>query len=514
MKRSQSAIEYLMTYGWSILVIVVVLAILFAFNIFNPKSLSTNNCRSFENFVCTNLVLNTSGYLSVNIGAYGPTITATGIACTNSSAPAPVSFYPLPNLTIQSAFNYSFVVPCPAPGAKIGSRFNGVIWLRYNSGNTLGLIATIAAFSATASTQSSVSPSRTTSTTSSTTTVSSSSTSTTTIPAISYVPITLTNSQSSPTPAPFQQYLVVSSYAYVNYINSNWDNVEFSTGPGATGTILKAWVEWGASTASTTGVWINLPSGIGASSSYTIYMNFMPSNVMNATCAAGANPETSPSTCDTGEAPSLSSTYAQYDTGAQVFNFYDNFAGTSLGSEWTVSGGWGYSVNDGLTVISSPGSGGSIHSGATFNYPFDVDFYGNPTNSSGCSPVGEMGVGTSAWTSGGNAAEVTFTNCDIPSLTQAAYGSSATNGNTYTSGASVYTVEVVSASEANFYKGTSGPLIGSIYSNIPPSPQPVAAIIAACCGGTYSPTPTLSWIRTRAYPPLGQMPTPSFGSVV
>ena len=31
-----------------------------------------------------------------------------------------------------------------------------------------------------------------------------------------------------------------------------------------------------------------------------------------------------------GEAPSLSGTYGQYDNGANVFTFYDNFAGASL----------------------------------------------------------------------------------------------------------------------------------------------------------------------------------------
>jgi hypothetical protein len=40
-----------------------------------------------------------------------------------------------------------------------------------------------------------------------------------------------------------------------------------------------------------------------------------------------------------GESPTLSSTYAQFDNGANVFNFYDNFTGTSgpSASRWTTS---------------------------------------------------------------------------------------------------------------------------------------------------------------------------------
>jgi hypothetical protein len=61
----------------------------------------------------------------------------------------------------------------------------------------------------------------------------------------------------------------------------------------------------------------------------------------------------------TGEAPQLSSTYAQYDNGANVFEFYDDFAGTVLDTnKWveTLNGGF-LSVDDGLMML-VPGGGG------------------------------------------------------------------------------------------------------------------------------------------------------------
>jgi len=42
-KKGQAAIEYLMTYGWAILVIVAVLAILIGSGLFSSKSFSTNS---------------------------------------------------------------------------------------------------------------------------------------------------------------------------------------------------------------------------------------------------------------------------------------------------------------------------------------------------------------------------------------------------------------------------------------------------------------------------------------
>ncbi len=39
-KKSQSALEYMMTYGWAILIIVIIAAVLYSFGVFNPTSVS------------------------------------------------------------------------------------------------------------------------------------------------------------------------------------------------------------------------------------------------------------------------------------------------------------------------------------------------------------------------------------------------------------------------------------------------------------------------------------------
>ena len=85
-----------------------------------------------------------------------------------------------------------------------------------------------------------------------------------------------------------------------------------------------------------------------------------------------------------GEAPQLSPTYAEYDDGASVFSFYDNFAGTSLNtSKWTY-GSLTPDVNDGLTFTCSD-CNGYLVSIPTFGYNTTIDWYGyipTPTTSS------------------------------------------------------------------------------------------------------------------------------------
>ena len=183
---------------------------------------------------------------------------------------------------------------------------------------------------------------------------------------IYYVPITITNSNGA-TGSNFQQMFTINSQTYQSYINSGWSNVKFTTGPLATGSTLQAWVESGASnTATSTIVWVLFPSGI-ASGSTTIYMNFMTSNVMS-------------SSGPTGEAPQLSSTYAQYDNGASVFPFYDNFYGTSLNAaKWVACDNVGAgipAINNGITFsVTATGQAEGIYTVSAIPYPAYAEVY-------------------------------------------------------------------------------------------------------------------------------------------
>jgi hypothetical protein len=134
---------------------------------------------------------------------------------------------------------------------------------------------------------------------------------------VAYVPITITNQQPLPTPAPFQQLVRVNSAAYSSYEASNLQNVLFFY---ASGGIVPSWLESGNSnTATGTVYWLSISGGIRAASSITFYMGFAspPTNALNGQT--------------TGEAPQLSPTYAQFDNGASIFpTFYESFAGVRL----------------------------------------------------------------------------------------------------------------------------------------------------------------------------------------
>lgn len=50
MTKGQGAMEYLMTYGWALLVIVVVGAALFALGVLNPNTYTQKRCQGFQYF--------------------------------------------------------------------------------------------------------------------------------------------------------------------------------------------------------------------------------------------------------------------------------------------------------------------------------------------------------------------------------------------------------------------------------------------------------------------------------
>ncbi len=60
MVKGQSALEYMMTYGWAILIIVVVAVVLYSMNIFNPSSATTRVTTGFSPFSAEATICNST----------------------------------------------------------------------------------------------------------------------------------------------------------------------------------------------------------------------------------------------------------------------------------------------------------------------------------------------------------------------------------------------------------------------------------------------------------------------
>ena len=137
--KAQSAMEYLMTYGWSILIIAVVIASLIELGVFNSSSTSTSACIGTTGYSCTNPTLYASGALITKLGQIGTgSITITGTACTRNSTVTTIT--PVSNTTLQSEQQQSIIFHCPLTANATGTQFTGHLWIEYTTASQQNII--------------------------------------------------------------------------------------------------------------------------------------------------------------------------------------------------------------------------------------------------------------------------------------------------------------------------------------------------------------------------------------
>ena len=295
-------------------------------------------------------------------------------------------------------------------------------------------------------------------------------------PIVTYT-ITITNSQTDPTPSPFQQLLNLNLSSILSS-SSQLLNLQFCLDAQCQ-TPLYAWIQ--GNSLSNAYIWIKLPTSIPANSSITIYM-FVRNSIQYPY---------------TGIAPYLSSTYGQYDNGENVFSFYDNFAGTTLKSVWVVPSGSNYQVNNGFIAEPSAGSTGAVY---------------NPNVQETSSIIVEWSLNMSSTSYSGNKFwfQLNRYNGNSNMHMLGVSGSDALyNNNTQinvvsipSSGIQIFGIWNDGTTVTWYYEGNSYTY------NSATAVTDYLALGWAYNGQSYN-FPTIYWVRTRAYPPNDTMPSNS-----
>ncbi|EFD92880.1 MAG: hypothetical protein BJBARM5_0386 [Candidatus Parvarchaeum acidophilus ARMAN-5] len=130
--RSQSALEYMMTYGWAILIIVIVAVILYSMGIFNPSSSISATITGFASAPVSSAICTSNGVLRFAVGdTTSNIIKIKNITATIGSKT--VTFTPNatidPNPTIAPGNTYTFSVPNVCPSA--GTHFSAAVTINY-----------------------------------------------------------------------------------------------------------------------------------------------------------------------------------------------------------------------------------------------------------------------------------------------------------------------------------------------------------------------------------------------
>ena len=128
-KRSQSALEYMMTYGWAILIIVIVAVVLYSMGIFSPSSfLSFSGITGLSGFQPASAACASNGQMIVKLSnSLGYQVSVSSINVTTSSG---VSVTQPESATLNPGQTQEFIVFGICPKAS-GSSFSDTITVTY-----------------------------------------------------------------------------------------------------------------------------------------------------------------------------------------------------------------------------------------------------------------------------------------------------------------------------------------------------------------------------------------------
>lgn len=135
-KRGQAAMEFLMTYGWAILVVLVAIGALAYFGVLSPQRYLPTSCTISDQFSCPEFKVNSAGTVQVvlqngkGVDLTGVTVglSGSGVTCATSAAQ-----------NIDDGKNAAFTVTCTAGIGSAGSQFKSDVTVTYTaSGSTLG----------------------------------------------------------------------------------------------------------------------------------------------------------------------------------------------------------------------------------------------------------------------------------------------------------------------------------------------------------------------------------------
>ncbi len=163
-KKAQSAMEYLMTYGWAILIIAVVLGALFSLGVFSGNNILGTACIAASGYLCQNPVyLHTNGQIKLTVGQntgsswttanfvfvpQGASKTAgvpTDIFYANAPVNENMTLSPTSltsgqslsiTLPVNGISNNAFTLTNGAGSLSVGSSAGGAIWVQYQTGGT------------------------------------------------------------------------------------------------------------------------------------------------------------------------------------------------------------------------------------------------------------------------------------------------------------------------------------------------------------------------------------------
>ena len=129
--RGQAALEYVMTYGWAILALVIVLAALISTGVFSPSYLVSEECSFGNSLKCNAALFNQGGHTRVLLTVFNGfpyKVNITGVSVALQDGGGAFGGFP-GGIAMESGENYTFAADLDGPELTPDSirRFGGNI---------------------------------------------------------------------------------------------------------------------------------------------------------------------------------------------------------------------------------------------------------------------------------------------------------------------------------------------------------------------------------------------------
>lgn len=140
-KKGQAALEFLMTYGWAILVVLVVIGALAYFGVLNPNILVPEKCTLATGISCDDYTMSATDDLMFRFGnGMGRDVIVTkvnvtgtpGTAGGSASAECVNSTFTTPNDLISNGGSREIIVPCTVAFTESSRKSKASIQITYH----------------------------------------------------------------------------------------------------------------------------------------------------------------------------------------------------------------------------------------------------------------------------------------------------------------------------------------------------------------------------------------------
>ena len=126
MKKGQAAIEFIMTYGWAILVVLVAIAALAYFGVLSPERFLPEKCTFPPGIACTDFTISSTGMSLVIQNGLGQDITMNSLTDVDGGC----SLTPATALNNGDTATYTFT---GCTHGSVGSRYTSDVTIVYTT---------------------------------------------------------------------------------------------------------------------------------------------------------------------------------------------------------------------------------------------------------------------------------------------------------------------------------------------------------------------------------------------